>query len=212
MARGKFEAPKPRKRFSGKVLMPILALMLVLGSVVSGTVAWLVSKPDPVINTFTYGDVSITLTETDTKRDDDNDPNTNEYAMVPGQSITKDPIVTVLSGSEEMWLFVKLDESDNFDTFLSYTVDGSWAQLEGVAGVYYRHITAEEVAADNMEIHVLANDTVTVNSSVTREMLQALNPDGQEPTYPTLTITAYAVQYAGNASVTEAWDRISNSN
>ena len=206
MARGKYAA----KRSQSKALALILALILVFGGVIGGTIAWLIATPDPVVNTFTYGDINIDLDETDTELDDDEDPNTNEYEMMPGQTITKDPVVTVKAGSEEMWLFVKLEKSENFDTFMEYTVDGSWAKLDGVDGVYYRHITAEEVADDDMEIHVISGDIVTVKESVTKEMLNALDADGAS-NYPTLTVTAYAVQYAGNATAADAWAKVTTS-
>lgn len=115
----------------------------------------------------------------------------------------------MVSGSEAMWLFVKLEESSNFDTFMEYIVDGSWAALSGVDGVYYRHITAAEVAENDMEIHVLAGDKVTVKESVTKEMLNELDDnDGVGDGYPTLTVTAYAVQYAGNATAADAWAKV----
>lgn len=208
MANGKYAAPRSAKRVNVKLLAAVLALALVFGGVIGGTVAWLIAKPDPVVNTFTYGDIDISLDETDTKKDNDNDPNTNDYDMMPGQPITKDPIVTVKTGSEDMWLFVKLEKSDNFDDFMTYNVDPSWAVLEGVDGVYYRHITAAEVAEKDMKIHVLENDTVTVKEEVTKEMLNALDPDGEEAKYPTLTVTAYAVQSAGNATAADAWAKV----
>ena len=54
---------------SVKLIAAVLAIVLVVGGVVGGTVAWLIATPDPVVNTFTYGDIDITLTETDTKLD-----------------------------------------------------------------------------------------------------------------------------------------------
>lgn len=206
MARGKYAA-KHNRRSNPRALALILALVLVFGGVIGGTVAWLIATPDPVVNTFTYGDIDITLEETDTQLDEDSDPNTNEYEMMPGETITKDPVITVKAESEEMWLFVKLEKSANFDTFMEYTVDGSWAALSGVDGVYYRHITAEEVADADMKINVIANNTVTVKETVTKEQLNALD-SGSTATYPTLTVTAYAVQYAGNATAADAWAKV----
>ena len=199
-------------RVSARVLALVLTLVLVFGGVVGGTVAWLIATPDPVVNTFTYGDIDITLEETNTNLDGDSNPNTNDYKMMPGEKITKDPVVTVKAGSEDMWLFVKLEKSANFDEFMEYTVDSNWAELAGVAGVYYRHITAAEVKDADLKAHVLADDTVTVKETVTKEMLNALDEsDGvaiANPTYPTLTVTAYAVQYAGNPTAADAWAKV----
>ena len=206
MARGKYAA-KHAGRFNMKPVALILALVLLVGGVIGGTVAWLIATPDPVVNTFTYGDINIELDETDTQLDGDNNPNTNEYEMMPGQSITKDPEITVKSGSEEMWLFVKLEKSSNFDTFMEYTVAEGWTALSGVDGVYYQHITAADVATADKKIAVIKDDTVTVKESVTKEQLNALD-SGSSENYPTLTVTAYAVQYAGNATADDAWAKV----
>lgn len=203
MAKGKYAS----HRANYKLLALALALVLAFGGVIGGTVSWLIDAPDPVVNTFTYGDINITLEETDTDLDNDNDPNTNQYEMMPGQPIVKDPVITVKSGSETMWLFVKLEKSQNFDEFLTYTVDPSWVALENVDGVYYRYITAEEIETADLKAHVLAGDTVTVKETVTKEQLNALDENGASD-YPTLTVTAYAVQYAGNPTAAEAWARI----
>ena len=206
MVKGKYAA-KHAGRVNLKPLALIMALVLLVGGVIGGTVAWLIATPDPVVNTFTYGDINIDLDETDTQLDGDNNPNTNEYEMMPGQPITKDPEITVKSGSEEMWLFVKLEKSSNFDTFMEYTVADGWTALSGVDGVYYQHITAEDVATADKQIAVIKDDTVTVKESVTKEQLNALD-SGSSENYPTLTVTAYAVQYAGNATADDAWAKV----
>ena len=200
MARGKYT-----KRAGTKATALLLALVMLLCGVMGGTIAWLFATPDPVVNTFTYGDINIELEETDTGLDDDDDDNTNQYEMIPGEEITKDPVVTVKEGSEAMWLFVKLEKSENFDTFMEYAVDSSWVKLNETEEVYYRHITAEEVVDQDLAIHIIADDKVTVKETVTKEMLNELDADAQNVTYPTLTVTAYAVQSAGNATAADAW-------
>ena len=206
MARGKYAA-KHAGRFNSKAIALILALVLTIGGVIGGTVAWLIATPDPVVNTFTYGDINIELEETDTGLDNDGKATTNEYEMMPGEKITKDPTITVKAESEEMWLFVKLEKSENFDTFMEYTVADGWTALSGVDGVYYQHITAEEVATAEKEIGVIKDNTVSVKESVTKDQLNALD-SGSSASYPTLTVTAYAVQYAGNATAADAWAKV----
>ena len=181
-----------------KALVVILAAVLILGGIVGSTMAWLMAETDDVVNTFTYGDINIDLEETDTELDEDDDPNTNEFEMIPGQEIEKDPTVTVLKDSENAWVFVKLVESENFDEFLTYGMAEGWAALldaEGnaVEGVYYRY---QGESAEDVEIEVLNGNKVIVRPEVTKEMLNALNA-GDTENYPTLTVTAYAVQYAG---------------
>lgn len=216
------------KRFNVKVIALLLALMLTVGGVIGGTVAWLIASPDPVVNTFTYGDINIELDETDTKLDNDDDDTTNDYKMMPGQTITKDPVITVKDGSEDMWLFVKLEKSSNFDDFMEYEVAGEWTALDGVDGVYYQSVQASDVETAEKEFAVIKDNTVAVKESVTKEQLNALDKDSPATTYPTLTVTAYAVQYAGfepevsdgateptdkqiSVAVANAWARVNES-
>lgn len=180
-----------------KATIAVVALALVLCFAIGGTLAWLVAKTDPVINTFTYGDINIALSETTGKK----------YKMIPGNDITKDPKVTVEAGSEACWLFVKVEKSGNFDTFMTYAIAEGWTQLkknaEGVAItdlIYYREVTA---TTTDMDFHVLANDSVLVRDDVTKDMLNA--DDFNEPT---LTFTAYAVQKDGFATAADAWAEI----
>lgn len=174
-----------------KKFISIVAIALVLCCVVGGTLAWLQAETTPVVNTFTYGDINITLTET----------TGSEYKMVPGGTLAKDPKVTVNANSEACYLFVKIEKSANYGTYLAdYTVADGWTQLvddkgDIVDGVYYRTVAA--TTADT-SFYVLAgkdgytNGFVTVKDGVTKAQMEALQDEGA--TLPTLTFTAYAVQ------------------
>ena len=190
-------------KLGGKKLAVMLAsLALVLCTVIGGTLAWLVTETDPVVNTFTYGDINITLRETDTNKDGDNDPNTNTYPMVPGHTIAKDPKVTFKANSEDAWLFVKLQKTANFDDFMTYEIADGWTKLDNVDGVYYREVSK---AAQDVEFTVIKDNTVTVKGEVTKEMLNDLDANGAS-NYPKLTVTAYAVQRDSNiATAADAW-------
>lgn len=194
---------KKSLKFSGKRIIIMLAsLSLVFCTVIGGTLAWLITKTEPVINTFTYGDINITLEETDTNKDGDNDPNTNTYPMVPGHTITKDPKITFKANSEDAWLFVKLEETANFDDFMTYEIADGWTVLQGVDGVYYTEVSK---ATQDTEFAVIKDDTVTVKGEVTKEMLNALDANGAS-NYPKLIVTAYAVQRDSNiATASDAW-------
>ena len=158
-------------------------------------------KSNPVTNTFTYGDISLSIVETDTGLDEDNNPDTNTYKMMPAAVIEKDPKVIFHAGSENSWLFVEITKSDNFDTFLAYSVAEGWTALEGVENVYWRSVKSD--AADQ-SFPVLEGNQVTVNASVTAVMLNSLT----DATLPTLTFTAYAVQEVGVADAAAAWNVI----
>lgn len=169
-----------------KKVLSIVAVVLVLCCAIGGTLAWLTAKTDPVVNTFTVGDINIELAET-----------TTDYKMVPGNTIAKDPKVTVKDGSEACWLFVKVEKSTNFDQYLSYEMAVGWTALPGVEGVYYREVSATTADTD---FAVLKDNQVKVLDTVTKTMLEAAKTDA-----PTLTFTAYAVQKDNVTSVTDAW-------
>lgn len=180
-----------RRSVSGRLFVLMLALVLVLGCAVGGTVAWLVAKTDPVVNTFTYGDINITLTETK--------PANQQAKIIPGVDIEKDPKVTVKAGSEACWLFVKVEEEGTFVADkVTYSVADGWTQGDDTdipANVYYREVGA--VTADT-DFYVLNGNKVTVSNSLTKEDIANI-------TQPKLTFTAYAVQKDGMDTAAAAW-------
>jgi len=187
---------RKRRGISTKALVALLALVLVIGCSLGGTLAWLTDKTDAVTNTFTVGDINITLTETERK-----------YKILPGVDIPKDPKVTVEANSEACWLFVKVDEV-NWPPFteedgalkVNYGIADGWKRLdeENHPGVYYREVdaaTAEKGAAYG----VLLNNEVTVSENLTKTEVNSIT------TKPQLTFTAYAVQKEGVNTAAEAW-------
>lgn len=165
-----------------KTLALLLALVLVFGAAVGGTIAYLTDTTGPITNTFTVGNIDIGLAETATN-----------FKMVPGCDITKDPKVTVMANSEACWLFVRIDESTNLDDFISYNVASGWTQGDGTnipSNVWYRSVTA---STTDQTFSVLTGDEVTVKNTVTKTMMDALTDN----TRPTLTFTACAVQADG---------------
>jgi len=182
-------------KLNKKILMSVLAAVLLLTVIVSGTLAYFTDK-DESANTFTLGKVDITIDETTGE----------EYTMIPGVTVAKDPVVTVKKGSEDCWVFVKLTESENFEDYLTYEVDSNnWTELED--DVYY--CEAKAVTADRA-ITVLRNNQVAVKHTVTKEMMDALM---QDPTkQPTLTFDAYAIQMEGIADAATAWANLNPTN
>lgn len=193
----------------------VVAIALMVGCAIGGTMAWLIDDTDPVVNTFTTSDVDITLAET----------TGTEYQMIPGETITKDPTVTVSTDSEDCWLFVKVEESEDFDDYMTYSVitgDNGWTALgSSYPGVYYRSVAATDTERSFNVIYYDANNSgqyddgeenkVFVNTTVTKDMMKAIK-DG-EADVPTLEFTAYAIQLANltdqnsdnTVDATDAW-------
>lgn len=182
---------RKRRGISTKALVALLAFVLVIGCSLGGTLAWLTDKTDAVTNTFTVGDINITLTETE-----------REYMILPGVNIPKDPKVSVEANSEACWLFVKVDEvnwpnfMDGDNRKVNYSIAEGWKELE--SGVYYREVNAE-TAKDGETYGVLLNNEVTVSENLTKAEVNSIT------TNPQLTFTAYAVQMEGVDTPEAAW-------
>ena len=180
-----------RRSVSSRAFIALLALVLVIGCVAGGTVAWLVAKTEPVVNTFTYGNIDIALTET----------TGTSYKIIPGTDIAKDPKVTVAADSEACWLFVKVEETGTFVADkVTYAIDKDWTALEGEKGVYYRKVAA--VTADT-DFSVLEGNKITVKDTLTKGDIKDI-----AATNPTLKITAYAVQKENIADAKTAWEKV----
>ena len=192
---------RKKKGVSTKVFLSLLALVLVVGCAVGGTIAWLTATTEPVVNTFTYGKIKIELTET----------TGNAYKIIPGVNISKDPKVTVKADSEACWLFVKVAEEGTFVADkVTYSIAEGWKVLDATnhPGVYYREVDA--VTADT-NFNVLAGDTTYPNGVVTvSENLTKAEVNSVAATQPTLTFTAYAVQKDGINTAADAWAQVSN--
>lgn len=165
---------------STKAFAALLAVTLLVGSAIGGTLAWLTSKSDSLVNTFTIGNVAITLEET----------TGNDYKVTPGVPVAKDPKVTVTAGSEACWVFVEIQESEDWPDGLTYEPAAGWTQLTSEAGVYYRDVASD--SSQNQDFYVLAGDDKHPNGIVkVDEDITSLDANTK------LTFTAYAIQQEG---------------
>ena len=198
-----------------KALLLALCAVLLVAATVMGTMAYLTST-DKVENTFTIGKVAITLDEA--KVDEDGKAATpaervdkNTYHLMPGHSYTKDPTVHVAGGSEDSWIFVKVEngiaayeaatstEEGGYKKIADQIEANGWTELTGVAGVtgvYYKSYEKSDAAADlvvfgNFKIADNAN-TVEGWGDITAETTK-------------VTVTAYAVQKDGFDTPAAAW-------
>lgn len=182
-----------RRSVSSRTFIVMLALVLVIGCAVGGTVAWLVSSTDAVVNTFTFGAINITLSETTGEN----------YKIIPGKDISKDPKVTVKKDSEACWLFVEVKEEGTFvANKVTYSIADGWTKGDGTkipANVYYRAVDA--VNADTA-FPVLQDDKIHVSEDLTKSDIQSIT------TQPMLTFTAYAVQKDGINTADDAWAKV----
>lgn len=190
----KYQGKHCRRGPGGKAFTAMLALTLVLAAywAVGGTAAWLAAKSDSIASTFTFGDINITLTETDHQE--------GPTKIIPGVDIPKDLRVTVQANSVDCWLFVKVEQTGTFvNGKVTYSIDNGWTEGNGSQipeNVYYREVNG---AADDSVFSVLKDDKITVSETLTKEEIQNIAGN------PTLTFTAYAVQKEGINTAADAW-------
>lgn len=194
-----------------KILVACLCVALAVLTIAGTTLAYLTSQ-DKVTNTFTVGNVKITLDEKDV---DNSTPNAerdkaNAYILMPGKKYEKDPTVHVDPVSEDSWIFVKVE--NGISSFEATTAEGGyktiadqitangWTALDNAAGVYYKSYTKNTTGADlvvfrEFQLSDTAND-VTGWSTI-----DASN---------NIVVTAYAIQKDGFTTAAAAWAEVGN--
>ena len=204
-----------------KTLALLLALVLVFGAAVGGTIAYLTDN-DTVTNTFTVGEVDITLDEADVDEygaavQGANRVKANNYKLIPGHTYIKDPTVTVLKGSEESYVKMTVTFSKASELDAIFTPNG--ANLTNIFNGYdstnwiakgntedtakntrtYEFWYKDTVAAstDNVALDALF-DSITVPDEITKEQLDAIKD-------MSITVNAYAIQADGFDTAADAW-------
>ena len=204
-----------------RTLALLLALVLVFGAAVGGTIAYL-TDTDTVTNTFTVGNVAITLDEakvdeygkavTPAERVD-----ANTYKLIPGHNYTKDPTVTVLKDSESSYIkmtvtFSKAAELDAIFAPTGANMTSIFNGYDSTNWIYkgntedtnantrtYEFWYKEAVAAPegNVVLDALF-DSITVPDTITGTQLASIKG-------MTITVNAYAMQADGFATAEAAW-------
>lgn len=214
-----------------------MAGALIFGISVGSTMAWLTAETPEVKNTFEVGDINILLKEHDyvpstgTLNTTEVDKN-EDYHFVPGDTLPKDPFVTVKANSEDCYLFVKVEEQYNSCTVDIGTVEVpnektvnpiiAWTaepHVSGTAGLakgwkkhdpnendgveyWYRTVTK---STEDQTWYLLENNQVTVSEEVIKEMVTNINTQK-----PQLTFDAAAVQNS-NMTLKDAWNQLPDS-
>lgn len=190
-----------------KALLLGLCALLLVGASVLGTMAYLTSN-DEVVNTFTVGNVGITLDEAKVNWDGTEVVGAprvkgNGYQLMPGHLYKKDPTIHVGANSEDCYLFVKVD---NAISALESTVAG-----ESVAAQMATHGWVAVDQAKYPGVYVLTEDgapkfvgkntnhVVFDNFTISKDVIgfggYEKNEDGTLKAK--ITVTAYAIQKDG---------------
>ena len=204
---------------SKPLVLALCAVLLVVGTIL-GTVAYLQDTAS-VVNTFTVGNVHLKLDEAVV--DEKGEPTGgrtetgNAYHLLPGETYTKDPTVTVLKGSEESYvrMMLTLNCASELDAifapngavlteiFKGYDA-ANWNYVGVTRGndntITYEFRYKEKVTPEKNADLVLDAlfDTVTVPNTMTGDELAKI-ADLE------ISVEAHAIQAVGFADADEAW-------
>lgn len=206
------------------MLMTLCAIILVVATVF-GTMAYLTST-DKVVNTFTVGNVAIKLDEAKANTDGSlvagaDRVKANSYKLLPGHTYNKDPMVTLLEGSETSYVkmtvtFSKANELDaifapsgaNLTSIFNGYDSTNWIYKDNTKDATadtrtYEFWYKEAVGAPTADVALDALfDSITVPGTITKEQLATI--EGM-----TITVNAYAIQADGFADAAAAWTAFS---
>ena len=204
-----------------KALLVVACALLLVAASVFGTMAYLTST-DEVKNTFTVGKVNIKLDEAKANTDGSlvegaARVKANSYKLLPGHTYNKDPMVTVLSGSEPSYvkMTVTFSKANELDAIFAPTGADLTSIFKGynaanwIAKGNTKDTTAntrtyefwykEAVGAPTADVALDALfDSITVPGKITKEQLATI--EGM-----TITVNAYAIQADGFADANAAW-------
>lgn len=215
-----------------KVVLLALCMVALIAVSVLGTMAYLTST-DQVVNTFTVGNVQIKLDEAEANLDGTlvegaARVKANSYKLLPGHTYNKDPMVTVLEGSEPCYVkmtvtFTKATELDaifapkgadlksifnGYDAnnwiYKGYT-DGTDTDTNATTRTYefwYKDVAkAPAENGDEVEDNLELDalfDSITVPGTITNTQLASIAG-------MTITVNAYAIQADGFDTPEAAW-------
>ena len=218
---GRRRARPERKNMKKKLLIMSVAMVLVCAFAVGMTIAYLTST-DEVVNTFTVGNVQIKLDEAKVNLDgtpvqDADRVKANSYKLIPGHTYTKDPTVTVLSGSESSYIkmTVTFSKSRELDAIFAPTGADLTSIFKGYDSTNwickgntedasantrtYEFWYKETVAAPTADVALDALfDSITVPGTINNAQLRTI--EGM-----TITVNAYAIQADSFANAEAAW-------
>lgn len=169
-----------------KVLTVIASLALVAAISIGGTLAYLSAQTNEVTNTFTFGNMSLTLTETYTQ-------NSKIY---PGAVIDKTPVVSVGAESEPCYVYAKIN--NGFGSYAALNISSDWSLVAGSNNIY-RYTSVVDNSASNTALPLTALfTTVTIDgASVTSANIETVAQS-------TIVIDAFAYQANGTADTAAA--------
>lgn len=184
-----------------KILALALAAVLLVAVSVAGTIAYLTANTGAVTNTFVEAGVSLILKEHELKDDgktvDTSKPvdGNDDYKLVPGDVMEKDPYVTLGADSLPCWVFVEIvDEAGIADKYLNWTVDPAWEKVTGYVAPNGGTLYARKTAFAPNETDYILTGTTYKNGEIIVDQDALTTDKMEEAKTASLKFYAYACQ------------------
>lgn len=203
-----------------QIIAAAAAAMICVGAI-GGTFAYLTSGPATVTNTFTVGN-GVNFTDPDDELagglDEARVNNlgeeitgekrvaANEYKLIPGHNYKKDPTVHIAAGSDECYVFIKVEngieaieaKDDSTTKTVATQIKERWTPVTDKPGYYYW--TAGTIKTnEDQRTDLIVFENFTVDSAKTQGDLEKVKDNK-------IVIKACAVQADGFDTAVDAVD------
>lgn len=187
-----------------KLVIAVVALSVAMCCMIGGTLAWLLAESNEVTNTFTVGNIEITLWENNLQTDgtlgNEEVVKNDTYKVVPGATQPKNPTVTVKANSENCYVYMKVTNNmvlkidGQTVEVATYTVNTGWELIgeatdanTGVKTYLYRFNAIQKLNAEDQDVTALFNNITYADEEILLGNINELNGK-------TIVIQAYAHQ------------------
>jgi len=183
----------------------IAAIVLLLVLLVGGAIAYFTDKEE-VTNVFTVGKVDITLTEPAWVAD-------NAKNLMPGDTVAKDPTVTLTADSADAYVFVRvvvpcIGAGTTRREAFTYGLVSGWTELTAAEKTCAENATATHVYAHTDAM--TKNETATLFTQV--KLDENLTQEEANGLVLEMPINAYAIQAKNVGGATyDVWNTNFNS-
>ena len=223
-----------KKSVSMKVVVLLLAVVLLIGCVAGGTLAYLMANTNTVTNTFVIGEIGTLTLKENGVAVEDND--TRTFTIVPGNNLTKNVTVSYSYADDntdkkddvKVYVFVKVETTgwsvsnntsyiikgivknaevaEETKELLSWSIASDWTYLttEDNAIVYYRSLDP----TDNDTTNDALDEAIVIAEDGKITVSNAITKDNINTIATAagdITFTAYAIQQDTFADASAAW-------
>lgn len=179
-------------RNSQKMMIAVLLIAVIALTSVSSSISLLSGTTNPVVNSFTFssetGSISLTLDEALIENGESTSSRTasgNTYYIEAGKDISKDPTITMNSGSVEAYVFFYMDNNLSSDYFTINCSD-SWIKIasDGTKSLYI-YESKVDATSGSKTLDALFTK-IEVSTTIPEEFISSFDSK-------TITLQAYAV-------------------